>query len=331
MKKKESVNQSIALIDENLLKSKIYTIRGIKVMLDADLAEIYGYETKRFSEQIKNNESRFAEDFRFLLSKDEFENLKPKKSASSWGGARKPHYAFTEQGIYMLMTVLKGDVAVQQSIALIRLFKQMKDYIIAENQSLPQCANCVQIATLTARHSQEIAEIKSDVSALKDMSKQQSIALAKVMGNFTDPSTFKHFLFLNGQKFEADVAYTQIYSLAKNSIIVIDNYVSAKTLNLLRGIAENVKVTILSDQYAGCALTPDIITDFNAARTDIQLTRKPAGNRFHDRYVVIDFGTQNEKMFHCGASSKDTGSKITTITQLEDIEMYRAIIQELIS
>jgi hypothetical protein len=96
------------LIDETLLKSRIYTIRGVKVMLDADLAEIYGYETRFFNRQVKNNIDRFAEDFRFQLNEDEMQNLMCKKCTSSWGGTR---------------------------MALIRLFKQMKDCIV-ENQQL---------------------------------------------------------------------------------------------------------------------------------------------------------------------------------------------------
>ena len=140
-----------SLIDEDLLKSRIYTIRGVKVMLDADLAEIYGYSTKAFNQQVKNNIERFAEDFRFQLSKKEVEELRSKNltAITSVNDAeilrckncttnistmsRSNPFVFTEQGIYMLMTVLKGDLAVQQSMALIRLFKQMKDYIAAEN------------------------------------------------------------------------------------------------------------------------------------------------------------------------------------------------------
>ena len=129
------VKSEFPLIDETLLKSRIYTIRGVKVMLDADLAEIYGYETRFFNRQVKNNIDRFAEDFRFQLSENEMQNLMCKKCTSSWGGTRKLPYAFTEQGIYMLMTVLKGDLAIRQSMALIRLFKQMKDCIV-ENQQL---------------------------------------------------------------------------------------------------------------------------------------------------------------------------------------------------
>lgn len=118
--------KDVALIDEGLLKSKIYTIRGVKVMLDADLAEIYGYETRFFNLQVKNNLEKFDEDFRFQLREGEFKRLMLKNSTSKQGrgGTRKLPYAFTEQGVYMLMTVLKGDVATQQSKALIRLFKK---------------------------------------------------------------------------------------------------------------------------------------------------------------------------------------------------------------
>ena len=83
-------------------------------MLDADLAEIYGYETIFFNRQVKNNIERFAEDFRFQLTEEEMQILMCKKCTSSWGGTRKLPYAFTEQGVYMLMSVLKGDLAIQQ-------------------------------------------------------------------------------------------------------------------------------------------------------------------------------------------------------------------------
>ena len=128
------------LIDETLLKTRIYTIRGVKVMLDADLAEIYGYTTKAFNQQVKNNIEKFDDDFRFQLSSKEVDECSRSKILTLNGGHRGTNikyapYAFTEQGIYMLMTVLKGERATAQSKALIRLFKQMKDCIV-ENQQL---------------------------------------------------------------------------------------------------------------------------------------------------------------------------------------------------
>ena len=114
-------------LNTETIESMIYVIRGQKVMLDFELAKIYWYETKRFNEQVKNNINKFPERYRFQLNKEEYEIiLRSKKSTSSWGGTRKLPYAFIEQGIYMLMTVLKGDLAIKQSIALIDAFKQMK-------------------------------------------------------------------------------------------------------------------------------------------------------------------------------------------------------------
>ena len=328
-----------SLIDENMLKSRIYTIRGLKVMLDADLAEIYGYSTKVFNQQVKNNIEKFDEDFRFQLNSEEYENLRSKiltssvgnflkngnfesndnlrskKSTSSWGGARYAPYAFTEQGIYMLMTVLKGERATVQSKALIRLFKQMKDYIVAENRNLLGYDGIAQIAVQTERNTKDIAVIQSD--------------LQKVMENFVDPSTFKHFLILNGQKLDADVAYTQIYGMAKKSITIIDDYVGVKTLDLLRGIARGVSVMIYSDENGYESLTEQIQKDFLKARPDIKFDKKKTKEKFHDRYIFLDYGLRGEKLFHCGASSKDAGNKITTIMQIENTEIYHVLMEKL--
>ncbi|OWV09161.1 hypothetical protein B7992_12615 [Fibrobacter sp. UWH1] len=243
------------------------------------------------------------------------------------GGRTYRPYAFTEQGIYMLMTVLKGDLATKQSLALVRLFKDMKDYIASENQQLLGCSNCVQIATLTAQHSHEIAEIRTDVARLEVESLKTQESLGKVMEFFHDPSTYKHHLILNGQKLEADVAYTQIYGMAQKSIFMFDDFVGVKTLDLLRGVAQNVKITLFSDQRNGCALTQTMIDDFKAARPDVSFERRPAGGIFHDRYIVLDYKTDHEKMFHCGASSKDAGKRVTSITGIEHPEVYHELIE----
>lgn len=327
-----------SLIDENMLKSRIYTIRGLKVMLDADLAEIYGYSTKVFNQQVKNNIEKFDEDFRFQLNSEEIEELSRCKictlnmeseniessrskfltlnKGSRGSNIKYAPYAFTEQGVYMLMTVLKGERATAQSKALIRLFKQMKDYIIAENRNLLGYEGIAQIAVQTERNTKDIAVIQSD--------------LQKVMENFVDPSTFKHFLILNGQKLDADVAYTQIYGMAKKSITIIDDYVGVKTLDLLRGIAKGVSVRIYSDEKGYESLTEQIQKDFLKARPDIKFDMKKTKENFHDRYIFLDYGLKGEKLFHCGASSKDAGNKITTIMQIENTEIYHVLMEKLL-
>ena len=121
----------------------------------------------------------------FQLTENEFENLRCKNFTSSWGGSRYLPNAFTEQGIYMLMTVLRGELAIRQSRALIRTFKQMKDFII-ENQDFISSKELVQIAVQTNQNTKDIAEIKSQMATKED--------LKKVMDNFIDPDTYKQFL-----------------------------------------------------------------------------------------------------------------------------------------
>ena len=329
-----------SLIDENFLKSRIYTIRGLKVMLDSDLAEIYGYDKKVFNQQVKNNIEKFDDDFRFQLDRNELANLislhptsdlKSKFLTSSWGGLRKMPFAFTEQGIYMLMTVLKGEQAIAQSKALIRLFKQMKDYIVSENMQLLNVGNNPQISSYMVQNTREIAEIRGELAETRTDVFAMKSDLQKVMENFIDPSMFKHFLILNGQKLEADVAYAQIYGMAKKSVVIIDNYVDVKTLDLLRNVAKGIVITIFSDQYGRTRLTENMLADFRAARPDVVLEDpKTAGNIFHDRYILLDFGSKNEKIFHCGASSKDAGNKITSIVQLDDVSIYHAVFENLL-
>ena len=318
----DSNRNPITLIDGNIFKSKIYTVRGIKVMLDADLAEIYGYSTKTFNQQVKNNIEKFPNDFRFQLDDSEIDVLSRSKLLTSMqtkgtkGGRAYNPYAFTEQGIYMLMTVLKGHLATRQSIAIIRLFKQMKDFIV-ENQPILgcNCATLADIAVQTNRNMNDIVEIRQD--------------LQKVMDNFLDPSTYKHFLILDGQKLEADVAYARIYSMAKKSIIIIDDYVGVKTLDLLRCIERNITVTIFSDQKGNGALTDKICGDFFNVRPDVKMSTFPTINKLHDRYIFLDYGLTDEKLFHCGASSKDAGKSVTTIMQIECPQVYHGIIETL--
>ena len=309
-------NKEIVVIDETTIKNKIYYIRNQKVMLDFDLAEIYGYSTKRFNEQVKRNNEKFDDDFMFQLTEEEISEISRSQNATlNKGTGRgsnikyKP-YVFTEQGIYMLMTVLRGELAVKQSKALIRMFKQMKDFII-ENQDFIGSKELLQIAVQTNQNTKDIAEMKSQMATKED--------LKKVMENFIDPDTYKHFLLMNGDKIEADVAYTKIYKSAKKSIFVIDNYIGLKTLELLRTAKDNVEVIIFSDNVRNKdMLTKSILNDFIRDYPNINLKMKIAGKKYHDRYISIDYGTENEAFYLCGASSKDAGNKISSITKIEE-------------
>jgi hypothetical protein len=210
----------------------------------------------------------------------------------------------------------------------------MKDYIVAENQQLLGTAGIAQIAAQTAQNTHEIAVVSAEVKELSgevrdirsDLGKI-NVDLQMVMENFIDPSTYRHFLILNGQKLEADVAYAQIYSMAKKSLLIVDNYVDVKTLNLLRNVRKGVSLLIASDRCA--CITDDMLNDFRAAVPGVSIDTVSAAHKFHDRYILVDFKTKSEKLYHCGASSKDAGNKITTIVQLDDVEAYRNMFEEL--
>ena len=140
-------NEGLMTIYDSAIRSKIYLIRGQQVMLDSDLADLYGYEVKAMNQQVKRNINRFPEDFMFQLTQDELKILKSQIVTSSWGGVRKLPYAFTEQGIYMLATVLKGEVAERQSIYIMRVFREMKHFI-ANNKLLFEKVSNIELKQL---------------------------------------------------------------------------------------------------------------------------------------------------------------------------------------
>jgi len=329
----------------DFIRKNIYTVRGTKVMLDSDLAEIYGYTTKTFNQQVRNNIAKFDDDFRFRLSKEEYnEILRLKRNINNClsidlsddsflrskiltsktekrGGRKYYPYVFTEQGIYMLMTVLKGELATRQSKTLIRTFKEMKDFII-DNQTLIGSKEIINLSVQTSKNTANIAEIKENMVTKTD--------LAKVIQDFTDPKTRKEYLILNGESVEANLAYSTIYQTARHSVFVIDNYIGLKTLVLVKNIRPNVPVTIFSDNI-GLSLHQKDYNDFHKQYPYISVSFKQTCGIYHDRYIVLDYNTDNEKIYHCGASSKDAGNKVTTISQVSDITIYHQIVDVLLS
>ena len=182
----DMVQAGVILVTEETIKDKIYTFRGQKVMLDFDLAELYGYETRYLNQQVGRNSEKFeGDDFMFQLTDEEFHDLMLQNVTSRWGGTRKHPFAFTEQGIYMLMTVLKGELAVKQSRALVRLFKQMKDYINDAPQMIVQ-EDITRLSLQTAENTQEIRQIKEDMATKND--------LEKFMKNFADNHIGREYL-----------------------------------------------------------------------------------------------------------------------------------------
>ena len=334
----ENEKQEIILINEETIQSKIYIVRGQKVMLDVDLAAIYGYETKNFNRQVKNNKTKFeGDDFMFQLTKDEWENLRCKNFTSSWGGSRYLPLAFTEQGIYMLMTVLRGDLATKQSRALIRTFKQMKDYII-ENQDLIVEREYLQLSMQISQNIHTTMELRSDLNEVEDqmaevMDRLSNVVtrseLSEVMNEFGEPHMKRGYLVLNGNPFKADVVYDEIYRQAKKSIFIVDNYIGLKTLEKLINIHDEVDVSIFSDNLVK-GLRQSTFDDFSKEYPNLKIQLFHSGGIFHDRYIILDYGTNDEKIFLCGASSKDAGGRITSILEDPDRKKYEPMIKDLL-
>ena len=309
-------------LNNETIESMIYIVRGEKVMLDFELAQIYGYTTKTFNQQVKRNIDKFPERYRFQLTIEEIAEISRSQNVTTImqtkgikGGRVYLPYAFTEQGIYMLMTVLKGDLATKQSIALVDAFKQMKDFIV-ENKGLLTTNETIRLTNLVNDHSKRLASVEQKLEV--------------VMDNFIDPSTYKHYLILNGEKIEADIAYQSIYKLAKHSVYVIDDYIDIKTLQLLKVCNPNIEIIIFTDNKGTNNLNKNFVNDFKND-TGFNITIKKNNNRFHDRYIILDYGFESESVYHSGASSKDAGKKITTITKIEEIELYKSLINEILN
>lgn len=302
----ENSGSGIAVIEERTIRDMIYDVRGYKVMLDFELAEIYGYSTKRFNEQVKNNIEKFDEDFRFQLTREELDELMRSKKSTSRnktmfrgqsGGTRYLPYAFTESGIYMLMTVLRGELATQQSKALIRTFRAMKDYII-ENQGLVGRNEYLQLSLHITDSIKETAELRGKITELSDqmstvMDKMSNVVerseIAPFLLDLGKPAEKREYLFLNNEPMKADLAYIKIYSEAKKSIHIIDDYISLKTLELLRNVSNDISVTIFSDNKARDRLTARDLVDFQTECPGISIVFYESCGKTHDRFIILDY------------------------------------------
>ena len=328
--------ESTELMTVDNICSRVYVIRGQQVMLDYDLAEIYGYEVKRMNEQVKRNITRFPEDFMFQLTKDEIDFVKSQFATSrnqnmytgQDGGRRKAPYAFTEQGIYMLATVLRGELAEQQSIFIMRAFREMRHYI-KQNQ---QFATQSEMRLVTAK----VSEISAQVAGVVDWKNkaeekfdgiQRSIDILNE--NFVSEKDFKNFVIYKGQKFEADAAYIDIYQQAEKSIYVIDDYVNTKTLQLLSQKQAAVEVVLFTENGHGKRgfLTTAVVNDFMQEYPPLRI--KPNAD-CHDRLIVLDYGLPTEQVYHCGASSKDAGKKLCAINIILETSMIHPVIDRLL-
>lgn len=317
--------------------NRVYNIRGQQVMLDYDLAEIYGYKVKNLNQQVKRNVTRFPEDFMFQLTRNEMESVKSQFVISrdsnlfegQGGGRRTLPYAFTEQGIYMLATVLRGELAEQQSIFIMRAFREMRHYIKQNQQFVTQA----EMRLVTSRVSEISLQMASMVERQKKTEKNVECiqkSIDAINENFISDKDFKNFVIYKGQKFEADVAYIDIYQKATTSIYVIDDYMNAKTLQLLSQKKQGVEVILFTENGYGKKgfLTTAVVKDFINQYPPLCIKSNPD---CHDRWIVIDYGLPTEQVYHCGASSKDAGKKLCAINKLEDSSLLHSVIDKLFS
>ncbi len=279
------------IIKENKVEkveNLIYEVRGVQVMLDADLARLYecANGTKTINQAVNRHLDRFPEDFYFQLTKEEYLNLKSQVGTSSsneYGGVRKLPYVFTEQGVAMLASVLRTNVASSVSVDIMRAFVIMKKYI--SKNLLEQ----TYINELVLKDSKRIDLLEETLSKFKEKN---------------------NHLFFEGQIYDAYSKISEIFSNAKRNLIIIDAYADITILDMIKKL--NVKVIVITKQ--GGLLTNMDIKKYNSQYNNLTVRYSSA---FHDRYFMID----NNKVYHCGASINHAGNRTFCINILEDREV----------
>ncbi len=279
------VTSASAALDQSI-EDCIYTIRGVQVILDMDIAELYGVETRRLNEQVKRNISRFPEDFMFRLTTEEFKNLKSQNATSSWGGRRKLPYAFTELGVSMLSSVLSSEAAIQANIQIMRAFAAMRRFLVSNAQIFQRL----------------------DVLEYKQIATDQRVdrLFEKLEEGKLEP---RQGIFFEDQVFDAYGFVSNLIKQATHNVVLFDNYVDETVLTLLDKREVGVSATIYSKQISQ-QLQLDLARH-NAQYAPIEI--KPF-NKAHDRFLIID-----DKVYHIGASLKDLGKKWFAFSLMNDI------------
>ncbi|MBU3658264.1 MAG: ORF6N domain-containing protein [Flavobacteriales bacterium] len=268
------------------IENRIFTIRGIQVMIDRDLADLYLVETKVLNQSVKRNVNRFPEAFRFQLTEEEkiklvtncdrFEILKHSSSNP---------YVFTEQGVAMLSAILKSDLAIQISIQIMHAFVAMRHFL-TKNASVFQRLDQV-----------ELKQLKTD-------EKLEQIFKALEAG--IPEST--QGIFFDGQVFDAYAFFSSIIKKAKKELILIDNYIDESTLTHLSKKENKVKVFLYTK-----TTSQQLTLDINKANEQYGGFEVHTFAKSHDRFLIVD----GETVYHIGASLKDLGKKWFAFTKME--------------
>ena len=280
------------MVSDNIkIENMIYEIRGKQVMLDSDLADLYGCKngTKEINQAVKNNIEKFPKRYCFRITEKEYSSLKS-KILTSKGGSRKGHTVFTEQGVYMLATILKGKLATSITIAIMDAFVAMKSII---NTSLIEQKY---INSLVLEHDNEIKLL------------QESFNKLNIKEN-------NNHIFYEGQIYDAYSLLIDILSKAKKEIIIIDNYAGKKLFDIIKNI--NVKVKIYTENIDNISKEK-----YEKQYNNLEIINT---NIFHDRFIIID----NKVLYHSGASFKDLGKKCFAITKMEDSNILKELLDKL--
>lgn len=285
----------------DVIKHRIHMVRGVQMMLDSDLSELYQVETGALNQAVKRNLERFPESFRFQLNSAELNLISQivissdkTMGMSAHGGRRKLPYAFTEQGVAMLSAVLRSDVAIRVSIQIINAFVEMRSFI-QSNASLFQRMDAVE-------HKQQITDQKVN-----------DLFLAMDEGKLPP----KQGIFYDGQVFDAHAFVSKLVKSAKHSIVLIDNFIDESVLVLFSKRSKNVALTLLTKQVSS-KLELDV-RKFNEQYPPIEVRQF---NKAHDRFLIMD----GKAVYHIGASLKDLGKKWFAFSKMDvaAVEMLQA-------
>ncbi len=284
-------NSLIPVNTGNSYQNMIYEIRGQLVMLDSDLANLYNCAngTKDINKAVNRNKDRFPNDFYFQLSEEEFINLKfhfgTSSLNSSHGGVRKLPYVFTEQGVAMLTSVLKTDVASKISVGIMRTFVIMRKYI---------SKTLINSNTVIYNHENRIQKLEETFNQLE---------------------VKKEHLFFEGQIYDAYSLLIKILSVAKEEIIIIDNYAGRELFDILRDVECNIKVITKNT-------SEELINKYNNQYNNVNVIKNDV---FHDRFIIID----RKILYHSGSSFKDLGKKCFAINKMENENILKNLLKEI--
>ena len=268
------------IVKENNIENMIYEIRGVQVMLDSDLAKLYEVETKRINEAVRRNKAKFPEKISWILIENEIDILWSQNATAniSTMSRTKPR-VFTEQGVYMLATILKSKVATKVSIEIMDTFVKMRHFLI-ENKDIYKSINNINLKLIS--HDEKLDYLFSKFNHKED-------------------------IYFNGQIYDAYSRVLDIFNEAKSELIIIDSYADKSVLDMISKL--KVKVLLITKDSNRINILD--IEKYNSQYNNLTIIRNSS---FHDRYFIID----NKEIYHFGTSINSMGNGIFLINKLED-------------